>query len=230
MNANNNFRYIEYGEKRQHAAFGLILSFVLFAAFIGFFVWHTVKMRNYELNFVVTDGTVIDMEKSTSSSSHGHTYYYYYVISYEFQGNTYSFTDSEGHHTFQTENIGKSTKIYVNPQNPRQAERVRSSDYASVICACFFAFFCLAYAAGMNFLLSLKTSTYKKRFLFTWGIEFLIGIAFILLFWLGLPHSGFGEVFIRVRGAVGITVILGLIMMACIINGIVTYKLSKKLK
>lgn len=77
-------------------------------------------------------------------------------------------------------------------------------------------------------MLSIKGSNLKKRLLFVWGVELLLGIAFLLLFWLGLPNSGFCEVFVRIEGAVGVTVVSGLVLLAALLDGVITQKLRAK--
>jgi len=220
----------ETKEQKQPIIVFLSIALVLFLGFIGFFAWHTARMRDYELNYIQINGTVVDIEARSTMSAGNHRprSAYYLVIAYEFDGNKFEFTDREGYEYRHDEWIGESTKVYVNPQNPIQAERVRSAGFVSIICACFFAFFCVTYAAGMNILLSIKGSSFKKRFLFIWGTEILIGIAFLLLFWLGLPNSGFGQVFTRIKGAIGITVVCGLVLLVTLIDGIISWRLHSK--
>ena len=79
----------------------------------------------------------------------------------------------------------------------------------------------------MNILLSIKGSSFKKRLLFVWGVEILLGITFLMLFGLGLPNSGFGEVFARTEGAIGLTVVCGIVLCFTLIDGIITYKTKK---
>ena len=222
----------EYNEQRKPAIVFLSIAFALFLAFIGFFAWNTVRMRNYELNNVKITGKIIDVEThhSTAGTNHGSRTYYYLVISYEYDGQEYKFTDRVGHDYIERGTVGSSTQIYVNPQNPAQAEKVTSSGFVSIICACFFAFFFVTYSAGMNIFLSIKGSTFKKRLLFVWGIVILLGITFLLLFWLGLPNGDFGEVFARIEGAIGVTVISGLALLVALLDGIITYKLHSKLQ
>lgn len=224
---NKTMHNIDNGQ-RQPAIVFLSISLALFIAFVGFFAWHTAIMRNYELNYLKTSGTIVGVEEHHSSSTHrGARTYYYFVISYSYDGQDYKFTDRTGHRYYTDDQIGASTVIYVNPQNPARAEKVTSSRFVSIICACFFAFFCATYAAGMNILLSIKGNSLKKRLLFVWGVEIILGIAFLLLSWLGLPKSGFGELFTRTEGAVGLTVILGLVMCVTLLDGIITYKTKK---
>ncbi len=224
---NKNSLYVDNDRRRPSIVF-LSIALVFFMAFIGFFSWHTVTMRDYELNYVRMQGTVVDVaRRSSSTSGHGSRTYYYLVISYTYEEQEYTFTDRVGHNYDVRGKIGTSAEIYVNPKNPEQAEKVTSSDYISIICACFFAFFCVTYSAGMNLLLSIKRSTFKKRCFFAWGMQILLGTVFLLLFWLGLPHGGFGEVFLRIKGAVGVTVVCGMVLCVTLLDGIITRKLKK---
>ncbi|MDE7372944.1 MAG: DUF3592 domain-containing protein [Clostridia bacterium] len=219
-------------EQRRPAIVFLSIAFALFLAFIGFFAWNTVSMRNYELNNVKIMGKVVDVEThhSTAGTNHGSRTYYYLVITYEYGGQEYTFTDRVGHQYIERGTVGSSTQIYVNPQNPAQAEKVTSSGFVSIICACFFAFFFVTYSVGMNILLSIGRNTFKKRLFFVWGVVILLGILFLLLFWLGLPNSGFGEVFARIEGAIGLTVISALALLVVFLDGIITLKLNSKMR
>lgn len=219
----------EYKEKRKSAIIFLSIAVALFLAFIGFFTWNTVRMRNYELNYDKIKGSVAGVKESSSVHGRAHRTYYYLVISYTFNGQEYQFTDITGHRYLTQSMIDNPVEIYVDPQNPNKAEVLTSSDFASIICACFFAFFCVAYSVGMNLLLSSKCSSFKKRCLFVWGIEVLLGTVFLLLFWLGLPHSGFGEVFVRIEGAVGVTVVTGIVLCVALIDGLLTKKFKIKI-
>lgn len=219
-------------DERQSAIVFLSIACALFLAFIGFFAWHTARMRSYELAHVRMLGTVVDVERrhhTASSNYHGASgTYYYLVISYKFDGRYYEFTDRTGQRTEMREYIGKNVEIYVDPKNPESAETISSSGFVSIICACFFAFFCVTYAAGMNLLLSVKGSSFKKRLLCAWGVEVLLAVAFILLFWLGLPNSGFVEVFKRINGAVGLAVICQLVLIATLLDGVISFKVKPK--
>lgn len=186
-------------------------------------------MRNLELKYERTRGTVTDVEarRSSSHTSNGHSVsrtYYYFVISYTYEGQEYKFTDNVGQKYDVSDKIGYTTEVYVNPKNPAQAERVSSSGFVSIICACFFAFFCVTYAAGMNILLSntAKGTSFRKRLLCAWGVELLLAMAFLLMFWLGLPRSGFAEVFTRIQGAVGLAVISQIVLIVTVIDGLLT--------
>ena len=192
-------------EKGKPSLIFLTIALALFIAFVGFFAWNTANMRSYELDYVKTDGTIVGVEVHSSSGRSGS----YYVVAYSYGGQEYKFTDRSG--KALSSKIGTTTEIYVNPENPEMAEKVSSADYVSIICACFFAFFCATYSAGMNLLVSIKGSTLQRRFIFVWGIEILLGFVVVLSFGAGLPLSGFGEVFRRIRGAVGFTVVTCLV-------------------
>ena len=211
-------------EKGKPSVIFLTIALALFLAFVGFFGWHTANMRSYELDYVKTEGTIVGAEIRGSSGRKG----YYYVIAYSYAGQEYKFTDRGGNGYVTSSAIGTVTEIYVNPENPAQAEKVSSADYVSIICACFYAFFCATYSAGMNIFISIKGSSLKKRFLFVWGVEILLGIAVVLSFWTGLPFSGFGAVFLRIRGAIGVTVVTGLVALVSLLDLIITRKLRPK--
>ncbi|MBD5131067.1 MAG: DUF3592 domain-containing protein [Clostridiales bacterium] len=209
----------------------LAISLALFLGFIGFFVWHTVRMRSYELNYLRMQGTIVDIKVEHSSGGSGWSAKtsYYYIISYEVDGEEYTFTDRSGHEYYSAySNVGKTTEIYINPQDPTDVEKVSSAPFVSIICACFYAFFSVTFAAGMNILVGNYGTTFLKRLLFVWGAEILLGIIVLLLFWIGLPNSGFGEVFTRINGAIGVTVISGLVLLIALIDGIVTHHLHSK--
>ena len=208
-------------EKIKPAIVFLSISLALLLVFTGLFAWHSARMRDFELNYVRTEATIVDL-KYESSAGRGA---YRLVIAYTFGGKEYTFKDRMGHPNIRQGVIGAKTEIYVNPNDPAQAEKVTSADFVSIMCACFYAFLCVTYATGMNILLNAKRGSFKKRLAFTWGTEILLSVAVLLLFGLGLPNSGLGEVFIRIKGAVGVTVILGGIVCAALIDGIVSYKL-----
>lgn len=221
-------------EKGRPAIVFLCISLALLLAIIGFFSWHTAIMRDYELNYVKIKGTVVDVEERHSSGSHAtHTpsrTLNYLVISYTYNGIENTFTDRVGYNNDLSDQIGTATSIYVNPQNPMQAEKVTSAGIVSIICACFFAFFCVTYAAGTNLLLSINGNTYIKRLLFVWGAEILLGIAFLLLCWLGLPHSDFREIFVRIEGAVGVCVICQAVLIIALLDVLFSNILRIKIK
>ena len=206
----------------------LCIAAALLIACIAFFTWHTVSMRNYELNFVKSKGTVVDYEVSHSTTGGRSKTSYYYVISYTYEGKEYKFTDRTGHNYISEADIGKTAKIYINPKAPSQAEVISSAPFISIICACFFAFFCVTYSAGMLSLLSNIGTSFGKRFLFVWGALIALAAVMVLLFWLGLPGSGFGEVFRRINGAVGIAVVSQLVLFAAIVDFALTHKFGSK--
>ncbi len=206
----------------------LSIALALFLACVGFLVWNIVRMRRVETDYVKVMGKVVDVEAMGSSSSgYASGPSYFLVISYTFDGQEYKFIDREGYkgHDEAYDCVGKYAEILVDPQNPDHAERAISTGFISNFCACFFAFFCIMYAAGMNIFLASKGSSFIKRFLFIWGAEILLGVSVVLLLWTGMPHSGFGEVFARNSGAIGITIVCGLPLLAALVDGVITLKL-----
>ena len=128
------YRYRPYNEERKPAIIFFSFAALFFLLVIGFFSWHTVRMRSYELDFVRTQGIVTGYETHHSSTSgHGSTTYYYYKVTYEYSGEEYTFTDRTGHRAFSSSMMGASMEIYVNPQSPSQAESVSSSAFLSII-------------------------------------------------------------------------------------------------
>ncbi len=196
------------------------IAIALFFACIGFLVWNTVRMRRFESDYVKIKGTVVDVESHSSNNIRND----FLVISYTFDGKEYTFTDREGGN-YDSSDIGKYTEIYVDPQNPDHAQRVDSSGWISTFSACCFAFFCILYAVSMNIFIAHKGSSFKKRFLLVWGSELLLGITILLLLWSGTPHCGFGEVLVRNGGAIGVIVICGLVLLATLVDGIITIKI-----
>ena len=206
----------------------LSIALALFLACVGFLVWNIVRMRRVETDYVKVMGKVVDVEAMGSSSSgYASGPSYFLVISYTFDGQEYKFIDREGYkgHDEAYDCVGKYAEIVVDPQNADHAERAISTGFISNCCACFFAFFCIMYAAGMNIFLASKGSSFIKRFLFIWGAEILLGVSVLLLLWTGMPNSGFGEVFARNSGAIGIAIVCGLPLLAVLVDGVITLKL-----
>ncbi len=206
----------------------LSIALALFLACVGFLVWNIVRMRRVDSDYVKVMGKVVDVETMGSASpGYASGPSYFLVISYTFDGQEYKFIDREGYkgHDEAYDCVGKYAEILVDPQNPDHAERAISTGFISNYCACFFAFFCIMYAAGMNIFLASKGSSFIKRFLFIWGAEILLGVSVLLLLWTGMPNSGFGEVFARNSGAIGIAIVCGLPLLAVLVDGVITLKL-----
>ncbi len=206
----------------------LSIALALFLACVGFLVWNIVRMRRVDSDYVKVMGKVVDVETMGSASpGYASGPSYFLVISYTFDGQEYKFIDREGYkgHDEAYDCVGKYAEILVDPQNPDHAERAISTGFISNFCACFFAFFCIMYAAGMNIFLASKGSSFIKRFLFIWGAEILLGVSVLLLLWTGMPNSGFGEVFARNSGAIGIAIVCGLPLLAVLVDGVITLKL-----
>lgn len=203
----------------------LSIAVALLLVSIGFYIWNTVRMRSFALQYIQIQGTAVDIV----SHHGGDNITYFCIYAYAYEGTEYTVLDRDGYKYYDEAKaqIGTARAIYVDPAHPDRAEVVTASSFASVICAVFFAFFCALYAVGMNLALCVKGTSFLKRLLFVWGVEVLFCVAFLLLFWLGLPNSGFGEVFVRVKGAVGMIVIGGLVLLATLIDGVIAYNLRQ---
>ena len=203
----------------------LSIAVALLLVSIGFYIWNTVRMRSFALQYIQIQGTAVDIV----SHHGGANITYFCIYAYAYEGTEYTVLDRDGYKYYDEAKaqIGTAKKIYIDPERPDRAEVVTASSFASVICTVFFAFFCALYAVGMNLALRIRGSTFLKRLLFVWGAEVLFCVAFLLLFWLGLPHSGFGEVFVRIKGAIGMIVISGLVLLATLIDGVIAYNLRK---
>ncbi|MDE7107373.1 MAG: DUF3592 domain-containing protein [Clostridiales bacterium] len=211
----------KHREYRNPAIIFLSIAFVVLLACIGLFAWNIIRMRSYESDCVKMYGTVVDVKSHTSGSNH--RTYRNLVISYTYEGKEYTFTDDVGRTEYGRDDIGKRAQIYVNPQHPDQAVMVMSSGSIAIGYSCCFFFFCFCYAFGMNFLLGMIGTSFKKRLCFVWGLEISLGIALFLLPWIGFPNSGFGEVFARVEGSIGIIVVCGLVLLAMSADGAIMH-------
>lgn len=214
-------------KKRIKDAWWLILiAGVLFALSLGFTVWTVARMHNYETNYVTVKGTITDY----TLHHHSNDRHYTLIVSYAYDGQTYSFSDTAGFRARPDELIGHATNIYVNPQNPEQVKKVTTAASTSIVSAVAFPFGAAFYALGVSLLLQERESSYKKRVLCIWLPAFVCCVAAVLMFWIGLPHSGFGEVFSRIEGVVGFTVSGGLALFAAGLDGVVSRRLLRSRK
>ena len=214
-------------KKRIRDAWWLVaVAGVLFALTLGFNVWTIARMHNFETNYVTIKGTITDYKLHHHTSPQKRSYTL--IISYTFDGQKYEFNDTAGFRAPPDDLIGHATNIYVNPQNPEQVKKVTTAQSTSIVGAVAFPFGVAFYALGVALLLQERESSYKKRVLYIWLPAFICCVAAVLMFWIGLPNSGFGEVFSRIDGAVGFTVSGGLVLLAAGLDGIISKKLSKK--
>lgn len=211
--------------RRKKEAWGvLLIAGVLIALALGFSVWTIARMRNYETNYFTVKGTITDYKTHHSPSSTHSSWHYSLVISYRFEGREYRFTDTAGYPAPPDELIGNTTEVYVNPQNPEQAKRVSTASSPSFVSAIAFPFGAVFYALGTALLLQERGSSFLKRALCIWLPLLVYSAASVLLYWVGLPHDGFGAVFSRVDGAIGYSVSAGLAVLAAAADALITYR------
>lgn len=217
--------------RRKKEAWGvLLIAGVLIALALGFSVWTITRMRNYETNYLTVKGTITDYKTHYSPSTKHSNWHYSLVISYRFEGREYELSDTAGFSAPPDELIGNTTEIYVNPQNPEQAKKVSTASSPSYVSAIAFPFGAVFYALGTALLLQERGSSFLKRALCIWLPLLVYSAASVLLYWVGLPYDGFGEVFSRVDGAIGYSVSGGLAVLAGIIDGAVCLRARKRAK
>ncbi len=211
-------------KKRIKEAWWLIgVACIMVAVTLGFTVWTVARMYDYETNYVTVNGTVSSYNVnhgSIGSSSSRNTYSL--VITYVFNDHEYKFSDTTSYHKRPTDMIGTTTEIYVDPKNPQNAKKVSTADDPSIVSAIIFPFAAIIFTLGMLLLLQEKGGSLVKRLLLIWLPSFLLCVTNVLLFWIGLPHDGFGAVFARVEGAIGYTVVGGVAVLATLIDLIVS--------
>lgn len=213
------------GERRKKVLAAIIvlcIAAVLFGVCIGLFAYNIGQMRKFESEYVKIRGVVVDVKTSHSSGSHRSGTYYYYVISYEYKGKEYTFTDNVGRQS-GADDVGKYAQIYVNPKNPQQAVFVYSSGSVSIFYSCCFCFFAFAYVAGMNILLSVtrKGMSFIKRLLFIWLFVIALGIILLLSPHAAMPELTFAELFSRIDGSVGMIVVCSLVALCMLADFVI---------
>lgn len=214
--------------EKQAAVVMLLVGLGAFVVSLVFFGLHVARMRDFELNYIRTYGTVTDFEIHHSPSSKHSSTHYSYVFTYHYDGKTYKATDWVAVTWRNEEMLGEKVEIYVNPAQPEQAARVETADGYSVMASVPFVISLLAFSVGGLTLVGLKGGGYKKRILLVWLPELLFCAAYILLFALGLPHDGVAAIYARTKGAIWISVGGGLLVLAAAIDGLITYKLRPK--
>ncbi len=227
MNNPTNNDDLEKRDDKRTAIIFLSIAAALFVACISFMVWAIVRIRNVDSRYIKTVGKVVDIKQIGSASPGYSGSSWFLIISYSFEGQEYSFVDREGFKWYDDaqEYLNKNVEILVDPQRPDRAEMPRSSGWISTFCACLFVFFCFMYSAGMLICLYRKGNSFIKRLFLIWGAEIVLGVAILLMFWSGIPNSGFGEIFSRISGSIGVVVGCGLVLLATLVDSIITLKL-----
>lgn len=194
------------------------LIFTVSAVFAGL---NIDRMRTFETEWDCVEGIVTDY-KTIPGKRAGIRL----IVSYTYRGENFRFVEAKSFGGKINDAIGTKSNIYVNPENPEEAETVRSADRYSVVAAVTFAL--AAFLFVVSYISTGTGKTYVNRVLCAYLPVFLSGIVFVLLSWIGLPGGGFGEIFTRIRGAAGFTVVAGLVLAAGIADGVLSRKRKKR--
>lgn len=111
-----------------------------------------------------------------------------------------------------------------------EAIPVDRADIYSVISVVIFAFAAVLYVTGSAIYLHEKGLKLKHRLLITWLPVAVICIVSALLFLIGLPSGGFSELFVRVGGAIGYTVIAALTCICTVVDILISKKKREKVE
>ena len=215
--------------RRKNIVFFLAAALLIFCTAAVLTGVHVARMRNYELNYTKTVGTVTDYKYHHSAGA-GSSRHYALVISYTFDGKTYCFNDSVAFPARPDDIIGTNTEIYVNPKNPEQVKKATTADDLSIAAVLVFAFSLPPYVIGMGLMSEEKGFGFVKRILCMWLPVFAACVLSILLCWTGFPNSSFGTAYLRTDGAIGYTVLAGLAVVGAAIDGAITKGVKSKLK
>lgn len=194
-------------------------AFVLFVLSVVFLGLNVARMRDYELHYERTEGTVIDHD---TRGGFGKAYFVL-ILSYSYDGYDYLLRDTRPFRGVLEQAEGTTMPIYVDPQNPARAATVWSADEFSTVSAVLFAFASVIFFACARFLRGPKTIA--GRVLCAYLPMAVMGAAFALFCLIGLPHGG--ALFCRVRGAAGYLAVAGLALLFAVADGLISRKIKK---
>ena len=180
---------------------------------------NVVRMRDYELHYERTEGSVIDYD---TRGGFGKAYFVL-ILSYSHNGNDYLLCDTRPFNGVLEQAEGTTMPIYVDPQNPARAVTVWSTDTFSVVSAVLLAFATVIFFVCMRVLRGPKS--FAQRALCAYLPIAVTGAAFVLFCLAGLPHGG--ALFGRVRGAAGYSVVSGLALLFAVADGLISRKIKK---
>lgn len=206
-----------------------IFIFIASAVFTGLNVSY---MRKCELNYYKTSAVITKLTTEHVNTNNKKD------VRYRF---TYTYTTEDGveKEVSGKRSIGKTSidpyKIYVGETveiyvdtAKNEAIPVDGADLYSVISVVLFAFSAILYVAGSAIFLHEKGLKLKHRLLITWLPIAAICVVSALLFVFGLPNGGISELFVRVGGAIGYTVIAALACVAAAVDTIICKNIRDK--
>lgn len=189
-------------------------AFVLFVLSVVFLGLSVARMRDYELHYERTEGTVVGHDTRGGSGKA----YFVLVFSYSYDGEDYLLRDTRDFRGVFEEAEGMSVPLYVDPENPARAATVWSADEFSVVSAVLFAFAAVTFFVCVRLLRGPKTVA--RRILCAYLPIAVMGAAFVLFCLIGLPHGG--ALFDCVRGAAGYLVIAGFSLLLAVADGLIS--------
>ena len=207
-----------------------ILLFIVSAVFTGLNISF---MRECDLNYYKTTAVVTRL--TTNHGYNNHNSYLKCTITYTYttadgvEREVQGIGQANGIMPIDPDKIyvGKTIEIYVDSAK-NEAIPVDGADLYSVISVVIFAFFAVTYVAGSAIFLHEKGRGLKYRLLITWLPIAVICVVSVLLFWAGLPYGGFAEIFKRVGGANGYTVMCAISCIAGAADAIISKKMCDK--
>ena len=211
------------GKKIASAIFPAVAAalFLLSTVFFGLNVAH---MRNYESNYVRAEGTVVGFYLHGTGRRGAR---YSRILSYRFGEAEYELCEGNGFYGVQETELGKTAEIYINPLAPENALLVSEADNFSVVGAVVFALSAFADMCGICLAKSGRNGSFFKRLLWGYLPVLLLGVAFILLFGLGLPEGGISQVFVRFQGAAGYAAVAGISLFAAAVDAAISVIVKK---
>lgn len=198
-------RSIDRGKKIASAIF-LAAAAALFLLSAVFFGLNVARMRNYESNYVRAEGTVVGFYLHGTGRRGAR---YSRILSYRFGEKEYKLREGNGFYGVQETELGNTAEIYVNPLAPEDAVLLSEADNFSVVGAVVFTLSSFALMCAIHLAKS-GGGSYIKRLLYGYLPVSLLGVAFVLLFGLGLPEGGIAQVFARFSGALWYTAVTGI--------------------
>lgn len=208
-----------------------IFIFIVSAVFTGLNVSY---MRKCELNYYKTTAVITKLTTEHVNTNNKKDNRYRF---------TYAYTTEDG---AEREVVGKRSinktsldpyKIYVGEKveiyvdtDTNEAIPVEGADIYSVISVVLFAFAEVLYVTGSAIYLHEKGLKLKHRLLITWLPVAVICIVSALLFLIGLPSGGLSELFVRVGGAIGYTVIAALTCICAVVDILISKKKREKVE
>lgn len=208
-----------------------IFIFIASAVFTGLNISY---MRKCELNYYKTTAVITKLTTEHVNTNNYKDTRYRFTYTYTTEDGAYrevigkrsmNKTSIEPYRIY----VGENVEIYVDTAK-NEAITVDGADIYSVISVVLFAFSAVLYITGSAIYLHEKSLKLKHRLLITWLPVAVICIVSVLLFLIGLPNGGLSELFVRVGGAIGYTVIAALTFICAFVDILKSKKMREKVE